>query len=192
MNTTLEVLRDARARLADETEPFDFPEWSYCTCGHIYRAATGSYGNARAVWPTGGMSCAPLYVRVICNAAAALGWDGRKHCSEPRWAFAEANAIAYVSTLTERCSGAATAEGVTRDAAIEVLDEAIAHIEAAERKAMHTIAIADPDAGLDGPSRTIIVEPVEAPRPTRTPAPEPDREDTPVPTDAPVEEPVPA
>jgi hypothetical protein len=31
----------------------------------------------------------------------------------------------------------------------------------------------DPVAGLDGPSRTIIVEPAETPRPTRTPDPDP-------------------
>jgi hypothetical protein len=31
--------------------------------------------------------------------------------------------------------------------------------------------------GLDGPSRTVIVEPAEIPDPTRTPDPDPDRVD---------------
>lgn len=41
MNTVLEVLRAADARLADEGEEYDFANWTACTCGHIYAAANG-------------------------------------------------------------------------------------------------------------------------------------------------------
>ena len=44
-------------------------------------------------------------------------------------------------------------------------------------------------AGLDGPSRTIILDPVEEPQPIRRTEPEPLREPEPEPTRAPEREP---
>lgn len=47
----------------------------------------------------------------------------------------------------------------------------------------------DPQAGLDGPSRTIIVEPQEQPRPERAPEPVPEPAPEPVPERAPERKP---
>jgi hypothetical protein len=178
--TTLEVLRDARDRLADPDAPYEHERWSSCTCGHIYRAHQGVYGNP--VQGPGRLDAA--YARVILDAAAALGWDGSRLPGSRYMGDCARVASVYVSDYTVRRAQERTLPGIltafredaailtaSREDAIAVLDDAISAIEATDRAAMQVVA------GLDGPSRTVIVEPAEIPDPTRTPDPDPDRVD---------------
>jgi hypothetical protein len=168
--TTLEVLRDARDRLADPDTPYEHDDWGYCTCGHIYRAREGVYGspvNLEALHDA-------AYGRVILDVAAALGWDGSRGPGSRFMGDCARVASVYVSDYAIRRARERTLSGIMtayREDAIAVLDDAISAIEATDRAAMQVVA------GLDGPSRTVIVEPAEIPNPTRTPAPDPDRVD---------------
>jgi hypothetical protein len=173
--TTLEVLRDARDRLADTAAPYDHSDWGYCTCGHIYRARQGVYGNPVSLLSGSSDRLDAAYARVILDVAAALGWDGSRSPGSRAMVDCARVASVYVSDytvrLTEERTNRSNLYRAGRKDAIAALDDAISAIEATDRAAMQVVA------GLDGPSRTVIVEPAEVPDPTRTPAPDPDRAD---------------
>jgi hypothetical protein len=165
----LEVLRAARARVQDPENLFDFNDWTVCTCGHIYAGATGqatTFG-ANVTQPIG------AYAEVITATARALGWNGT-----PGEFSRDYAPVRFVSAYT---SARIDVPYQDRQAALQTLDDAIREVERMEADAMRTVA------GLDGPSKTIIVEPVHVPvtvpepEPEREPVEVPDRETGPVP-----------
>jgi hypothetical protein len=106
--TTLEVLRDARDRLADTDTPYEHERWSSCTCGHIYRAHQGVYGNP--VQGPGRLDAA--YARVILDVAAALGWDGSRGPGSRFMGDCARVASVYVSDYAIRRARERTLSGI--------------------------------------------------------------------------------
>lgn len=128
---TLEVLHRARASLT--TGPFEFHDWTRCTCGHIYAGAAGSTPirrrDVRSPRPD------TAYATAIVDVALALSRDERRFGSTGRPWYdrrpREALAARWVSDYTMRRSRL-EGDTVKRADAIAVIDEAIARVEAAE------------------------------------------------------------
>lgn len=118
----LEVLRRAEASLRDE--PYEFRDWTLCTCGHIY-AATGQ----RVRKPTDvRLSNDPTYLQVVDFIVSATGG-------------AREDALA-TDTLSMRTllRAVGPAETGCRAAALQLIRTAIAKCEAEQLAAMHTVA----------------------------------------------------
>lgn len=127
----LEVLYAARARLENKRTKFDFGNWTTCTCGHIYAAATG--GRARSEDRVAATED-ERYGAVIQTVARALGWKGEQ---EGAWANTPASwAACYVSNYTFFDTDCVAGYSkVERREALRVVNEAIARIEAIQEKA---------------------------------------------------------
>jgi hypothetical protein len=67
--SAIDVLCEARARVLDEDEPYDYGFYQFCAVGHLFRAATGRYGDVEEVRSP----VAPEYVDVVAVIAAAAG-----------------------------------------------------------------------------------------------------------------------
>lgn len=65
MLSDLEVLLNAERSLMDEDKPFDFGDWTTCTCGHIYHGATGEYGSLVSVQTYENDVYGPVMRRVV-------------------------------------------------------------------------------------------------------------------------------
>jgi len=171
----LEILREARASLLDDEREFVFHDWTKCACGHIY-AATYGHRAGRPDDVAAAYSDTP-YADVIVAVARLLGWSGMKEYLDEEegsgWEDTEAaQAAEWVSLAVANARGGYGT--VYRRHAVIMIDRAIAEIE----------------AGLDGPSRTVIVEPIreteappeplrEEPMPERESEPEREREPVP-------------
>jgi hypothetical protein len=157
MLSDLEILRAARASVLDPASRWDFADFRACTCGHIYRGATGDYASEmQDVWPPyePGLErpADPVYARAILTVAAALGWDGNLRAEETwrmyAFARAESAAASYVSDYTLTGVDTDAGEDVEREHAVRVLDEAIAAIEQADRAAMLAVCRSPHDHDL--------------------------------------------
>jgi hypothetical protein len=128
---TLPVLRRARASLT--RGPFSFHDWSECTCGHVYAAATGRAATRRADVrsPRPGSD----YARAVIAAAQALTGDEHRFTAASRpWYERRTPAALAVRCLSDATMRHARAAGrrVARADAIAVLDAALARLEARE------------------------------------------------------------
>lgn len=132
-----------RARTSVATGEFVFDDWQKCTCGHIYGAAVGgrrSYArNQSSVYPASDTAKTdPRYATVIMEVARLLGADGSVYTSVHRSA-------AYVSdqTWTLACASMPLymSKGlVNREAAMEIIERALAELDAREQAAMRAVA----------------------------------------------------
>jgi hypothetical protein len=126
----LETLYQARASLADK--PFEFMDWTHCTCGHIYHAAEGRWASYGAFVSDPEMytRTSAVYAEVIETVARALGWK------DPR---GQVSAQAFVSIETGKMAkgreGGTRFPLVVREDALAVVNKAIATIEAADEQA---------------------------------------------------------
>lgn len=116
--TTLEILRSARASIANED--WQFGNWNQCTCGHIYRAAIG--GTRQSV--TEGEVLENMNHPVFMEVAVSLGYSG------DGLSGVGLSAGDYISQYTEYSRQFNRDSTPDREDGIVVIDRAIASLEA--------------------------------------------------------------
>lgn len=131
--SSLEVLLKAEATLMDPDQPFEFSEWTHCTCGHIYHGATGEYAPHENGIATGRVTRPEEgpYKQVMKEVAEALdlvGWNGEN----PDYPQLISDYTKTVSGLTYEM-GHFPYSKVTREDSLKVIREAIEKIRAADQ-----------------------------------------------------------
>jgi hypothetical protein len=121
----LETLYRARTTLSDPNEPYVFTEWTSCTCGHIYAAATGARANdPEDVAPPLAGDIDPIYAAAI--AAVAKYNDVRY--ADP---YGVSNRTASTADLDDIPFDAVDAkDDAYRAAALTLVNTAISKLEA--------------------------------------------------------------
>jgi hypothetical protein len=130
----LETLRNARASLVNG--PYEFSQWERCTCGHIYSGWKGSMAtNECHVRHIGG----PVYSQAL-RAVVAAASDSAETIERLEMELSTGDLTALVSDWTRVT---ARSEGLSaKEAALKLLDNAIAYVEEEERQAWLEVAAA--------------------------------------------------
>jgi hypothetical protein len=130
---TLQVLRRARASVA--AGPFSFHDWAQCTCGHLYIGAAGSAAPQRSEVRSPRPDTP--YAAAVVAVARALSRDERRFSTEGRAWYDRRSpaglAVRWISDYTMR-RARRQRDTVKRADAVAVIDEAIASLEAIERR----------------------------------------------------------
>lgn len=131
--TALEALYKTKATLEDE--PFRFSSWCLCTCGHLFGAAMGRGARRNEEVFRSPVASIPeelgAWKSVVTEVATALGWSGERP---------DDDAVIFLSDRTVRqaryrlhvATGGIQSVQVSREDALQVINRAIAVIEAKE------------------------------------------------------------
>lgn len=69
---TIDIVRRAREDVLANPDKYDYEDWSRCAVGHIYKQATGSYGDGSGVR----ISQDPNFRAVLRDINKAIGMAG--------------------------------------------------------------------------------------------------------------------
>ena len=121
INETIAYLESARASLEDPEVPFGFMSWRTCTAGHIFQATNGD--PVDELFHEWEFARVEPYRTVIQETAHALGWDETipSGSNIPE----DVLPVDYVSVMTATAALRVERSGISRKAAISVVDEAL-------------------------------------------------------------------